>query len=182
MDGLGPLFSRPSRTADIGDHDEWKSYDMDASAEVVGIASESAARVKRRRSRALAALSVTAGVALASVTGASSAQAVGPAFEIFYGPDCSGGGTASRVYTGINQGEAWIDDTFDKTTWGSTGSGQLIRNNAASIYVSHANVALYLDGSSYIGWDAQASGACFNLTDGIRNHNTRWKTASYYGS
>jgi hypothetical protein len=101
-----------------------------------------------------------------------------PAFEIFYGQNCHRGGTASRVYTGTNRGEGWVDDRFDKRT--GPGYGQKIRKNAASVYVRHATVAISTTSGSGEAWSA--AGACYNLPSKLRNANVRWLTYPYYGS
>jgi hypothetical protein len=119
---------------------------------------------------------------LVAFGGVAPAQAdTPPAFEIFYGQNCSRGQTASRIYSGYNAGEAWINDTFTSSQYGSAGYGQPIRNNAASIYVSHAMVRLTTP-SNYPVWVARAVGACYNLPDNVRNSNTNWTTYSYGGS
>jgi len=108
---------------------------------------------------------------------ASPAQAVTPAFEIFYGPNCGAGKTASRVYTGVNAGEQWINDTFTSTQWGTPGSGQPIRYNAASMYVSYATVVINYDRNDAIGW--RSTGVCVNFNDHYRNGNVSWSTSPY---
>jgi hypothetical protein len=140
-------------------------------------------RRRARRSRMLAAVSVSVGFALVSLTGATSAQAANwPAFEIFYGPNCGGGQTSSHVYSGVNFGEGWVSDTFNTSGYGTTGRGQLVRNNAASIYLSHATVRIYTDGnSSAIAWEQSSGAGCFNFPDGVRNHNTQWSSFPYNG-
>jgi hypothetical protein len=130
------------------------------------------------RGRVIAAISATAAAVLVTLAGAAPAQAATPAFEIFYGPGCGGGGTASRVYTGNNSKEGWVNDTFTSSQWGTTGLGEPIRNDAASIYISNAAVYIYVDGNDSPSWSAASSGACYNLPDGVRNHNTQWQTFS----
>lgn len=137
---------------------------------------------RARRSRLLAAASVSVGFALVSLAGATPAQAAGaPYFEIFYGPGCAGGESSSRVYTGANSGEGWVDDTFNSNGWGDAGYGQRIRDNAASIEITRATVTIYTDGPQ-TSWQAStAKQGCFDFPDGVRNHNIQWTTASYGG-
>jgi hypothetical protein len=100
-----------------------------------------------------------------------------PAFEIFYGLDCAAGKTASRVYTGSNPGEAWVNDTFNSTKWGSAGAGQLIRRNAASIYISYASVTINWDYNQ--AWmSGRRTGVCMNLGY-MRNNNLDWNVIPY---
>ncbi|MBF4623410.1 hypothetical protein [Clavibacter sp. VKM Ac-2872] len=116
-------------------------------------------------------------MALSTLTGATAAQAAQPtpAFEIFYGVNCSSGGSASRVYTGENAREGWVNDTFNKTTWGSAGNGQKIRDNAQSIYLSNARVRIITE-TGYPDWEEQSYGACYNLPAGVHDHNIMWQT------
>ncbi|MBF4625409.1 hypothetical protein [Clavibacter sp. VKM Ac-2872] len=137
---------------------------------------------RARRPRLLAAASVLVGFAIVSSTGATAAQAADvPAFEIFYGQNCSAGATASRIYTGVNSGEKWVDDSFNTTRFGVNGYGQRIKDNAASMYLSHARVIIYTDGPQSIGWEASGAARCVNFPDDIRNLNTQWATAAYSG-
>lgn len=126
-----------------------------------------------RRTRSAVAAAITAIAAATALLGAAPAHAAAatPAFEIFYSPNCSAGGSASRVYTGLNSGEHWINDTFTSRQWGSAGYGQLIRNNAASIYVSNATVNIFPSSETYRAF--RSTGQCFNLDD-LRNRNVAW--------
>ncbi|MBF4623411.1 hypothetical protein [Clavibacter sp. VKM Ac-2872] len=152
---------------------------MDRSAQRTITPTRNARKRTPKRSRAIAAISVTAGLVLSTVTGTTAAQAADPAFEIFFGKDCSGGGSASRVYTGENLGEGWVNDTFNKTQWGSWGVNQRVRNNAESIYLSNAHVRIYINGDRSLAWEEQSRGQCYNLPDGVSNHNTQWATYNY---
>ncbi|MFS2030059.1 hypothetical protein ACEN85_08115 [Curtobacterium sp. CT11-45] len=110
----------------------------------------------------------------------TSAVAATPSFEIFYGPGCS---SASRVYTGTNRGEAWVNDTFNRTTHGIAGSGQKIRNNAASI-ITHNVQSVNIRGNDgvYIAFSTQ--GKCVSLDSPFgnrRNNNTGWQTVPLGG-
>lgn len=125
-----------------------------------------------RRAISLATVIFSAGST--AVLGAAPAQAAGtPAFEIFYSPNCNSGVSASRVYTGLNAGEHWINDTFNSTKWGSAGYGQKIRNNAASIWVSNATVNILPNSETYVTY--RSAGQCFNLNE-IRNRSVVWST------
>ncbi|MBF4625201.1 hypothetical protein [Clavibacter sp. VKM Ac-2872] len=150
---------------------------MDRSPQPRGTSASIAGRRDRKRSRTIAALSVAAGVALSTLTGATAAQAARPvpAFEIFWGFNCGAGGTASRVYSYENALEGWVNDTFDSTRFGSQGYGQKIRNNAESIYVSNARVRIITE-DAFPAWEEQSYGACYNLPDGVRNKNIQWQT------
>lgn len=53
-------------------------------------------------------------------------------FEVYYHAFCKGAG---RYYAGANAGEAWVNDTFNNTNFGTDGYGQKILNNAASVFV-----------------------------------------------
>lgn len=149
---------------------------MDGSTKTSTTGTRRAGTRNRTRRRVLAAVSATAGIALVTLAGAAPAQAATPAFEIFYGPGCGGGGTASRVYTGFNPKEGWVNDTFTSSQWGTVGLGQPIREDAASIYVSNARVYIYTDGGDTPSWTAASTGACYDLPPAVRNHNTQWQT------
>lgn len=149
---------------------------MDGSTKDITPGTGRAGRRHTTRRRVVAAFSVTAVAALATLAGAAPAQAATPAFEIFYGPGCGGGGTASRTYTGFNAKEGWVNDTFDSSRWGNAGLGLRIRENAASIYISNARVYIYTDGGDSPSWTAASTGACYDLPAGVRNHNTQWQT------
>ena len=125
------------------------------------------------RTRSSAAVAVALAACATLLLGAAPAQAaVGtPAFEIFYSPNCNSGASASRVYTGLNSGEHWINDTFTSRQWGSAGYGQAIRNNAASIWVSNATVNIFPSSQAYRAF--RSAGQCFNLND-LRNRNVVW--------
>lgn len=129
----------------------------------------------RRRPGFLKAAAVAIAAAGIGMLGAAPAQAATPppAFEIFYSPNCNAGVSASRVYTGVNAGEHWINDTFNSRQWGSAGYGQPIRNNAASIWVSYATVNIFPSSQSYTTF--RSTGQCFNLGD-LRNRNVVWST------
>ena len=125
------------------------------------------------RSTRVVAAGATIGALAAGLLFTSPAQAAAtPAFEIFYGLDCSAGKTASRIYTGANAGEQWISDRFNSTRWGSPGNGQLIRENAASVYVSNGALTINWDrNGAWLG--PRTTGACFNLGT-TRNSNVNW--------
>ncbi|WP_431218238.1 hypothetical protein [Leifsonia xyli] len=127
------------------------------------------------RSRVAIAGLVLATVSATGLVGAAPAQAAGtvPAFEIFYSPNCNAGTSASRVYTGVNAGEHWINDTFNSRQWGSAGYGQPIRNNAASLWVSNATVNIFPSSETYTAF--RSAGQCFNLNE-LRNRNVVWST------
>ena len=133
--------------------------------------------------RAFGAVAAVAAIAISGLAAApAQAATYTPAFEIFYSPNCSAGGSASHVYSGPrSNGEAWINDTFNSTQFGSAGYGSRIRNNAASIYVSHAQVMIVPDHS--VGSHTFVSaGACFNLEPwGLRNNNTDFFVYTYNG-
>ncbi len=113
--------------------------------------------------------------AAAALVGAAPAQAATPWFEIFYSPNCGAGKSASKVYVGTNSGERWINDRFDNANFGTAGHGQLIVNNAASIYIYHAGVQINYDQNRW--WGAESiTGQCFNLEGGPRNANRNWRT------
>jgi len=126
-----------------------------------------------RGARLSIAIAATTIAVMVGALGASPAVAASapPAFEIFYSPNCNAGVSASRVYTGANNGEHWINDTFNSTQWGSAGYGQLIRNNAASLWVSYATVNVFPSSETYRSF--RSTGQCFNLGD-IRNRNVAW--------
>jgi len=130
-------------------------------------------RFARGAACAAAALAVlTAGLAAPAGPAHAATKA---AFEIFYGPNCSAGRSASRVYSGLNSGERWINDTFNSTQWGASGSGQRIANNAASVYVSYATVMMESNRGAWKQF--QSVGSCINLEPyGLRNANTAWVT------
>lgn len=138
---------------------------------------------RESRSRTAKRMAASAAVALAItaagvVTAAPAQAATTPAFEIFYGPNCAQGVTASRVYTGLNAGEKWINDTFNSKQWGSAGYGQRINSNAASVYVSNAAVWISVD-NGYSFKAHISKGQCFNLNE-LRNRNNAWKVTSYF--
>lgn len=117
----------------------------------------------------------------ASESGATAAAAAAtPSFEIFYGPNCA---SASRVYTGANRGEAWINDTFTRTASGTAGLGQKIGNNAASIRTFNVqSVNIKGRDGTYIAFSTQ--GACKPLDSPFgnrRNNNTGWQTVPLGG-
>lgn len=116
---------------------------------------------------------ITASAAL-SFVGAAPAQAATPAFEIFFSPDCAAGKSASRVYTGTNFGEAWVNDKYNSKQFGSAGFDQRIAYNAASVYVSNAQVQINYDQNLY--WIGKSTGNCFNLQMPYRNQNRNWTT------
>jgi hypothetical protein len=126
------------------------------------------------RIRGIVAGTAVLGMCVSALVVAAPAQAAAvPAFEIFYSPDCNAGASASRVYTGANSGEHWINDTFNSRQWGSKGYGQLIRNNAASMWVSNATVNIFPSSQTYTAF--RSTGRCFNLND-LRNRNVAWST------
>ncbi|WP_374010251.1 hypothetical protein [Leifsonia sp. LS-T14] len=128
--------------------------------------------LRSRRARALFAGAVAITVSATGLLGAAPAQAAAsPAFEIFYSPNCNAGVSASRVYTGVNTGEHWINDTFNSKQWGSAGYGQSIRNNAASMWVSNATVNIFPSSETYTAY--RSAGQCFNLNE-LRNRNVAW--------
>jgi len=92
-----------------------------------------------------------------------------PAFIIYYGLNCA---TAGRFYQGINAGEKWINDTFTYRLYSSVGYGQLIRKNAASIYVYPSSVITVNYGDSNDIVSEDDSEGCHNLY--LRNSNTSW--------
>ncbi|MGJ1427768.1 hypothetical protein ACR8AL_03655 [Clavibacter sepedonicus] len=110
----------------------------------------------------------------------ASAAAATPSFEIFYGLNCS---SASRIYTGANHGEAWINDTFNSTQYGSAGSGQRIRNNAASIRTLNVqSVNIKGNDGTYITF--YTHGNCASLESAYgnrRNNNIGWQTVPVGG-
>jgi len=132
----------------------------------------------KRRLISVLAISASIGASLLLTSPASAtsndsmAAAETPSFEIFYGPNCTG--SASRIYSGFNRGEAWINDTFNTTRFGAAGYGQKIRDNAASVYVNNAQLWILGHGALWetlYGW-----GECFNLADyGLRNQNTQFQ-------
>ena len=125
------------------------------------------------------AIAAVAGVTISvGVFAAPASAAPAPSFEIFYSPDCSAGASASRSYDGYNAGESWINDTFTSSRFGGAGFGQLIRNNAASIYVANAYVSIRnSDGAGWgYGSPSVSAGQCFNLNVNLRNRNTDWVT------
>ena len=129
----------------------------------------------RLRARVLATTALASAALGVAVLGAAPAQAATPppAFEIFYSPNCASGVSASRVYTGANAGEHWINDTFNSRQWGSAGYGQPIRNNAASMWVSYATVNIFPSSETYTAF--RSTGQCFNL-GALRNRNVVWST------
>jgi len=110
----------------------------------------------------------------------TAAAAATPAFEIFYSPGCT---NASRVYSGQNFGEWWINDTFNRTASGGAGYRQAIRNNAASVWVSNASLYIASSANMQTGTPAfyvASAGGCFNLAPyGLRNNNAWWATMYY---
>ncbi|MBF4625200.1 hypothetical protein [Clavibacter sp. VKM Ac-2872] len=45
--------------------------------------------------------------------------------------------------------------------------------NAESISVNNAHVRIHVVGDfRHLAWEQQPQGACYNLPDGVRNHNT----------
>ncbi|WP_316289252.1 hypothetical protein [Clavibacter michiganensis] len=134
---------------------------------------------------AVAGASILAGGTAASAATISSPEAVAaaaypPYFEIYYGPNCA---SASRVYTGVNRGEAWINDTFNNTETGTAGYGQKIRNNAASIRTWNVqSVNIKGNDGTYIAFSSQ--GACVPLDSRFgnrRNNNIGWQTVPLGG-
>jgi hypothetical protein len=130
---------------------------------------------RRFKGRLIASMAALTTAAIVSLGAAAPAQAATPAFEIFFGSDCGGGGTASRTYTGVNSGESWINDTFNSSQFGSAGYGQTIRNNAASMYVSAARV-LVQDNTGVYHSFSTSGGFCFNFDSTLRNKNVWWST------
>lgn len=134
-------------------------------------------RHPRRRRRLIGGTAITAAaVALLSLGVVSPAQAdVNPpdaAFEIFYSPNCQG---ASRVYNKSEHApqEQFINDRFNLTRFGSAGSGQHVRNNAASIYVGVGYPIVYFD-----DWNRGhrwSPGHCWNFDTTERNRNIGFK-------
>lgn len=105
------------------------------------------------------------------------AFAATPGFEIYYSPNCT---NASRQYLGQNFGEWWINDTFNRTTSGSAGYGQKIRNNAASVRLYSASLWIASASDMQTGkasFYKSAAYGCFNLEpSGLRNNNVWWAT------
>ncbi|WP_285116328.1 hypothetical protein [Leifsonia sp. fls2-241-R2A-40a] len=127
---------------------------------------------QQRRARIISTACVALISVATAIVGAAPAEAAStPAFEIFYSPNCNAGVSASRVYTGLNSGEHWISDTFNSKQWGAAGYGQLIRNNAASIWVSSATVNIFPSSATYATY--RSAGQCFNLNE-LRNRNVVW--------
>ncbi|MFI6824235.1 hypothetical protein ACIBJE_25330 [Micromonospora sp. NPDC050187] len=111
---------------------------------------------------------------------AVAAAAATPKFEIFYSPGCA---NASRIYSGQNFGEWWVNDTFNRNAWGSAGYGQKIRNNAASVRITNATLYIATSADMEVGtvsfYKGAASG-CYNLEPyGVRNQNVWWATMYY---
>jgi len=110
---------------------------------------------------------------VATVTTTKAAAAATPSFEIFYAPGCK---SASRKYSGVNRGEAWINDTFNSTAHGSAGYGQKIRNNAASV-VTHNAQSVNIKGNDGV-YIAFSGSTCQTLEfpyGNRRNNNIGWQ-------
>lgn len=107
------------------------------------------------------------------VSSDAAVAAASPYFRIFYGENCYSGGTSGRAYFGYNSGEAWINDRFESA---GAGYNQLIRQNAASVWVVSGQLLLSRDGGySWRSYFGTSGGVCFNLDNsGMRNQNTNW--------
>lgn len=101
-------------------------------------------------------------------------------FEIYYGTNCT---SASRIYTGTTStsGEAWVNDTFNRTTHGTSGNGQKIYHNAASIVVNSA-IAVKISTNKGLTFNFRFqgnTGKCQNFPANVRNYNDHWLATIY---
>ena len=120
----------------------------------------------------------TVGAVLLTIGGtvAPAAFASGtPSFQIYYGQDCK---TSYRTYSYATNYEAWINDRFNgytpKVASSGYGYGQLIRDNAASIFVSSGTVLIYAAENPIFPYYGYTFG-CHNFDNQQRNQNTGWQ-------
>jgi hypothetical protein len=148
----------------------------------LGIAAPAqAAPVEKTQALVVSTVDPSGGASGVPVADGDAGALATPWFRIYFGQNCASGGTANHYYPGYNAGEAWINDTFNDSSSGSSGYGQTIRNNAASVLVNSAAVWISSDGGfSFTAYNTSGS-QCFNLGDrGQRNANTNWKTQTAF--